>query len=646
MVSHSKLRKMLSTRLGIDYRKVAIVFPVTYFIVFSYLDLVRFYNFNFYLDFGAYLQAIYTTAFYGKLLYENYDAATIFLREGIPYFGSYLGIHFSPILFIFVPIFRVFPFPETLIILKVLAISLSIFFAYKVALAFLKSAKLAFIATLLYTLHPALHSLTLFDFQPQAFFPLFMFLTIYALLKGKVVLYFLSLIAALSTNEFMSILICSLAFVDIVLKKNTASIFTKRKYAAITFITALSWYIMASLIMPMFKPRVFSPWTALFSGGIVEALAYGFLEKVSYFLMIILPFGFIPLRSTYFLALLPYLGSVFTSTYAGLFQLGWHYGSYFLPLMFIALIDSLSKVPKLKVSKTLLIISIAVSVFLSPLNPITAGNIPGAAYDPAPFNKEHINYIFKVFKLIPENASILVQTPLSQHLAMNINAYTWVPNIEDYNIEYILADIKHIDFKVYGFNRLIPQLLSNRSYGLYAYADGIILLRKNYTGKPILYYPFKATFKYAGLIGGKLRVSSGDLVLGDSRPVIDLTSKSFVVVLCRGAAEGPIDVAWYGPYIFLPPGTYNVTFVLKVKKYSISNGPIMKLDVASNKGLTIYSSKIITFNDIGNENQWVNATLTFSLNSFVDDIEFRGLNVGRYDVYLDYIYVEQVKLSI
>lgn len=643
-----KLKDIISSFLGKEKTfKYIIVISLIYFILFSYIGIIRYYNFNYYLDFGAYLQAIYTTAFHGKLLYENFDAATIFLREGTPYFGSYLGIHFSPVLLLFVPIFRLFPFPETLIVIKVLAISLSIVFAYKVALRYVGKENLAFLVTVLYTLHPALHSLTLFDFQPQAFFPMLIFLAFYLLLKKRTYFFIIMLILALATNEFMSVLIGSLALVELIFRQRSdKSIFLERKYAAMTLTIAISWYFLASLVMPLFKPRVFSPWSSLFSGEVIEALAFGFLEKISYFLMIVLPFGFLPLRSTYFLALLPYLGSVFTSTYAGLFQLGWHYGSYFLPLMFFSLIDYFVKPLKIKITKVFIGIVVIISVLLSPLNPLTIGNIPGAAYDPKPFNEKHVNYISKIFRLIPENASILVQTPLSQHLAMNINAYTWVPNLQKFNIEYILADMKHIDFKVYGYNKLIPDVLSNGSYGLYAFVDGIVLLKKGYKSDPVIYIPYKEVFRYAGLIGGKLRISAGNIILGDSRPVIDFSSKNKVVILCKGSSEGPIDVAWYGPYVFLTPGTYNVTFRIKVKGPLYLREQIIRLDISSNKGSKIYVVKTVTPDDIKVVDQWVNITLTFTLENYVNDIEFRGLNVGKYDVYLDYIYVEQVKLKI
>jgi uncharacterized membrane protein len=69
----------------------------------------------YYLDLGAATQSLYTTAFKGLLLQENYDALNQFglgasgaVTAGF-YYGSYLGIHFAPFLLLLVPIFALAP---------------------------------------------------------------------------------------------------------------------------------------------------------------------------------------------------------------------------------------------------------------------------------------------------------------------------------------------------------------------------------------------------------------------------------------------------------------------------------------------------------------------------------------------------------
>jgi len=70
-------------------------------------------------DLSIYAQSLYTTLNHGKLLYYTCEL------PGNPA-GSLFGIHFSPFLFLLLPIYALFQNPVTLLVLRPIAISLGL----------------------------------------------------------------------------------------------------------------------------------------------------------------------------------------------------------------------------------------------------------------------------------------------------------------------------------------------------------------------------------------------------------------------------------------------------------------------------------------------------------------------------------------
>ncbi len=639
------------TRLSLlDY--VVIYIAILYSAVFSLVSIYRYQNFMSYLDLGTHVQAIHTTLSEGRLLYQNFEALNTVVREGYAYYGSYLGIHFAPILFSVVPIFAVFPRPETLLALKSIAIGLSVIPAYCLAKTVLPK-KTTLLVTVLYVLHPALHTLTFSDFQAQAFFPLLILAAIFFLKKENYPFYYLTLILSLMTMEFMSILVAAYVLIEIVVGKNKHK--APRIHLMVTLLVAVVWFVIANLIMSTFKPQALSPWTSVLEGGALQAISYGFVEKIVFLLIIFVPFGFLPIQSPYVLSLLPWIGITLTSTSGGGFQLGWHYGAYFMPFLYIALLDAISNggnkigMQKInvnpKLGRTLLVVSIILSIAFTPLNPVTNGNLPGIAYTAKPFDSKHVELLNNITKLIPPNAIVLAQTPLSQHLATRSNTYTYVPNLDDFDIEYIIADSKHWDFKFNNFDKTIKSALNSAKYGILTYSDGILLLKRGYNGDPLHYKNFVGIFGYSGIIASKLFTLSGTLAMENSRIVYDPSSKSGYVIM-YDATTGWGGTSWYGPGIWLLPGSYNVTFALKVDPHGEvrPEGYFLTLDVSTRSG-QIFAKRHVYGVSIPATRRWFNITLPFALDKIVEDVEFRGLNVNGASIYLDYIFLEQTSQS-
>ncbi len=159
-----------------------------YTLVFSFVALMRFYTFRTYIDLGIFDQA-FSSTLRGSFFYETPDLVTI------PS-GSFLGTHFAPLVFLLVPIYAVYPNPQSLLVLQTPFIALG--------------------AVPVYLINPAIQSLNLFDFHLEAFLPFFLGMAYYFLLTKNWRPYFLFLGLSLMTIEFASIIVVSMSVASLV----------------------------------------------------------------------------------------------------------------------------------------------------------------------------------------------------------------------------------------------------------------------------------------------------------------------------------------------------------------------------------------------------------------------------------------------
>lgn len=185
------------------------------------------------------------------------------------------------------------------------------------------------------------------------------------------------------------------------------------------------------------------------------------------------------------------------------------------------------------------------------------------------------------------------------------------------NTTFVLVDLK-LDAFIGGI--LLSNTIKKNEYGLYAYADKILLFKRYYVEQPILFQPIHTRYDYKSL-------SSNAEILDDSTSVSGR-------VLRHKATSPPQNAFWFGPYDTLPPGNYTVSYDLKVS--SLVNEPLVTLDVLTQG--EIIASTLIYSSNFTQPSVWQNFTLQFELKQPVSDIEFRGMYVTNVtDIYIDYI---------
>jgi uncharacterized membrane protein len=661
--SLDSLERSLSIRfLGRERAELLLYLSiVVYTVAFSWHMIVQYLAFHtFAWDLGIYNQAMWTTAHQGRLFY--YTCELYFVPN-----GSFFGIHFAPILFFIVPIYALFSGPETLLVIQSFVLALGAVPLYLLAKQNINRVS-AIVFSLCYLLNPLLHGVNSYDFHVEAFFPLFMLLSLFYLEKKNWLRFFASLVLSLMVMEQISYIVAFLGFYVLwtfrgrILSAIRAHRIDIRSIAVplLTFALGISWFFFSQFIIGTINPH---PPPELIAGqnfavlGVNDpkniplyvllhpdkawnALTFDFYSKFSYLVFAFAPLMFLSILSPVVLiGALPWFGLILVSSYPPYYQMGFQYSALIIPFIFVSAILGMAKVVNVdsngrtakKILTLVMISSIIFCIAFSPLSPLIQGGYPSPAYV-APEITDHARLLNTFVNLVPQNASILTQDNIFPHVSNRANAYVIMPQIQgdtptwekaaafisSLETTYVLIDLKS-DPSIGMI--LLSHVIQEGTYGLYASADRILLFKQFYVGEPVLYQPILVEYDFRNLVN-------------DGKIVDDPTSKSGEV-LYHDATSGQ-GTFWYGPYDALPSGTYNVTFSLKVS--SLINEHVVTLDVRT-QGRTL-ASEDINGSDFHTANSWQNFTLQFELNKTVVDIEFRGTNVSNAtNISLDYIQV-------
>lgn len=665
-ISLDSVEKSLRTKfLGRERGELLVyAFILSYTLIFSWHAILQHLSFHTLAwDLGIYDQAMWTTAHQGRLFY--YTCELYYVPS-----GSFFGIHFSPILFLLVPIYALIAGPETLLVVQSFALALGALPLYLLSRTKInRSAGVVF--SLCYLLYAPLHGVNGYDFHAQALFPVLLLFSLYYLEKKSWAKYFTFIFLSLMVMEQVSYLVLFLGIY--VLWTYRGKIFSvirshklDNKTVLVPFATialGLIWFFVAQGIIRSINP---SPPPELKAGQnfsilgvdepmnvplyilqnpwkVVNALSYDFFQKFLYVIFIFAPLAFLPFLSpAVLIGSLPWLGLALVSNYPPYYELGFQYSALIIPFVFASAVFGMSNLLNgnlvngrtvRRAASLVFVCSILFSLALSPISPLMQGNYPSPAYA-IPNVTDHTRVLGQIIDLIPRNASIITQDNIFPHVSDRSDAYVVMPQIQGdtplwkkaaqfilgLNTTFVLVDLK---MDAYIAVILLSNTIAKNEYGLYAYADKILLLERYYVGKPVFFQPILMRYDYKSL-QNNAQVSD------------DPTSVSGKV-LCHRATSPSQNTFWFGPYDALPPGNFTVSFRLKVS--SLVNEPVVTLDVLT-QGKIIATTDRIHSSDFAEAGVWQNFTLQFELKQPVLDIEFRGMDVTNVtDIYMDYVEV-------
>jgi len=533
-------------------------------------------------------------------------------------------------------VYYFFPSEQLLLVFQTVWIALAAIPLYLISLKVMNNRNMALFFGLLWLLYYPMAGVNWFDFHFMALFPTFFLSGYYFYLVNRTRYSFVFMILAAVTDYLVVLTVMFFALYlylkDIRYGKNPL-----RNYFAHAI-------LVASVILFVTIYFYFGPG---YTSGVAHVTALNISSpsittKLYYIFYMMLPLLFLPLLGLdlMFLAI-PFLAFVYLNNFTPYVQTEYYqYPALISPILFMAAIKGFSrvKIPRIRIDykkakKALVIVVVLFNVFLvsflTPAGQLFTGNSINSqygslfsgntgSYNTASNIEMHpYDYYLRndIIPLIPQFVPVLIQDNMPE-LAQNY--YNWympgtIPNgtvpvyvvTDPYSPTYASAPLYTIPKGENTWN-MTNTLYSTGRYGIYAEADGIVLLKLNYSGDPVLYIPYEQAF------------SSQEFTFNSNS---HFSSGTTYISNVTGGALG-----WYGPNSFLNPGSYRVTlnltdvnsipednFQFQVTYPSYFDGPQN----------TVFT-KNITFQDFGSANTQKSFSFEFNVTGFGYYVQYRA----------------------
>ena len=411
----------------------------------------------------------------------------------------YFSLHFIPAFYALVPIYYLFPRPETLYVVNALLMAsaaIPIFFA---ARNLLRSHWQALCISLFFLINPYVINATFWDFS--GFAPFFLALTFWALTEKRKLFFCLSLLALLCLKEHYGIAIFGFGIV-------WAWHWKEWQFGlSIAAAGLVSFAIILGVIMPFFAPlnaaAMFSEQSSIdryswllapFSN--MDIVHYIFFTGLFYALGLLFPLWFIPLLA--FVWLLPAAADMAANILA-LPEMPRENASYHTaPVIPVILIAYCAALARMKLSPKLRPIEVIAAsaifcVFLSfskTALPISTENDLWEFSSPQlHYREEDSNALAEIHALIPVEAIVSAQNNILPHLAPRVRMYHFPEHVDD--AEYIVLYTgfpyqRH--YKVFGSPYSAPgpqyfdrafNVLKDTAWGVIYYHSDWLVLKRN-----------------------------------------------------------------------------------------------------------------------------------------------------------------------
>ena len=344
-----------------------------------------------------------------------------------------LGDHFSVILYLIAPNYRLFPSPKTLLFLQTFALTLGAIPAYGLTRKRLKSEPLALLFGLIYLLHPAHQWSLTYEFHPDVFATPLLVAAFYAIEAKRWRLLAASLVLTALIKESAGLTIACVG---------VWTLYKDRKAGIATIVFGLMMMPVAMLTVKYFNGGLPSPYFAIFRhfGSTPGEMAHNFADHPVRFLSdlfhpgnlmltgsLMLVFCLLPLFApeTILLAL-PMLLINYMGGRSGMHTYEEYYFASVTPLLFLGAIKGFHRVQKWGwFLRWLFLLNLpiwAISGFfmgplVRPIEQIYTGQAPA----------ESIQECNAAVALIPANASVSASMALGAHLAHRTQLYLF-PN--------------------------------------------------------------------------------------------------------------------------------------------------------------------------------------------------------------------------
>lgn len=412
-------------------RRVVAIGVAVYAASFSFVTLTRHWTFKTHaLDLAYYVQLTWNLA-------RGAGA-----RVSLPEMNAW-GDHFSPIMYLFVPAFWIFPGPAVLLVAQSIALGLGAIAVFGIAARRLGDERPAAVFAVLYLINPSLHGINVRDFHSAALTIPLLLAAIYFVEAKRPWLYWAFVLLILATREDAAIAVVGLGLWLAV---------TRRRWlwGVVTALGAFSLLVVDTRwLIPYFRgepyphlgryahlgrsvPEIIGtlllhPW---------RVLARVLTEKrLIYLGAMLAPLAFLPLLAPEVLVgLAPPLVENLLGQDPILFNHRTQYQSFILPFLFAAAIAGYDRLARRRPGpwpKKVLVVAVMASLVLA------SNIVNNLSYERAVPKLEH-RQAFEVMAQVPAEAAVSAQDPYVAHLALRPLVFVFPVGIE--KADYLLLN--------------------------------------------------------------------------------------------------------------------------------------------------------------------------------------------------------------
>ena len=383
---------------------------------------------------------------------------------------SHFAVHISPIYYLLLPFYCIFPSPMTLQIGQAVIVASGVIPVMLLCKHYRLSEKSACALTLIYALHPALSSGCFFDIHENCFLAPLLLWTFYFTERQKYIPMYIFAVLTLSVKEDAAAYIVIFALYLLLSRKNLL-------HGTVLLVIALSYFLIAITLLrssaeyytEFYKnqspnPVISGPMINRFDnliyrkedglGGALKTLILnpGYLltqlfttaqngwEKLVYFLQMTLPFAVLPFCSNKpfrLILLSPVLMNLLTN-YSYQYNIGFQYHFGIVAFFTYASILNLSEM-KRKLRQNILSVAVAACVCM-----YTVYVFPTIVSYQKTYENGKDTYIRmeEILDALPSDASVVCSSSLLSHIADRDEIYEVFYHGADDDVDYVILDIR------------------------------------------------------------------------------------------------------------------------------------------------------------------------------------------------------------
>lgn len=399
---------------------------------------------------------------------------------------SHFAVHISPIYYVLLPFYWLFPSPMTLQIGQAVIVASGVIPVWLLARHFKLSGKVQMVVVLLYALNPAITNGCFYDIHENCFLLPLLLWMFYFFEREKYLPMYIFAIGVLMVKEDAAMYIILFALYVLLSRK-------KYLHGMILAVGAVAYFGLATWLLDTygtgvmtnrFENLIFNEEdgllgavkTALFNPGylLTQLFTTGSnsgWDKFVYFLQMLLPLGMLPFctgKASRWLLMTPILMNLLTN-YVYQYNINFQYNFGICAFLFYAMLVNLPDLPK-PTRKTLLTIAsvFCCCLYITVILPRCSGYI-----DKYEAGRETYQKMEEILDTIPEDASLNVTSELLAHVADRKEVYATNYHNNKPDVDYVVLDKRYED-------RWSPYYLAytNHGYTIYQNHDNLILILK------------------------------------------------------------------------------------------------------------------------------------------------------------------------